>query len=293
MTLMSMTGFGRGEAQTGGVRVEVEVSSVNRKQLDVQPNLPRALQALEVRVVDAVSRCMSRGRVQVQVAVKAASGAERPVHVNLELAAACLKQLRLAAARLGVADDLALHDVMRIPGVLEIRDAGNDSALIEPLLDKALARALRALTAMRRREGLSLMVDLGARIDALENRVRRIAVRAPGLTGRYRDALRARITRLAEGMAVDHERLEKEVVLFADRIDITEELTRLSSHIQQARSMLKQKEPAGRALDFLAQEILREINTIASKAGDAVISASVVQLKAELERFREQVQNIE
>jgi uncharacterized protein (TIGR00255 family) len=193
-----------------------------------------------------------------------------------------------------VPPEIELRDIMRIPGVLVVHDAGENVDRAKPAIAKALDRALRSFAAMRKQEGAALTVDVVRRITHMDALIERIARRAPELAGHYRRMLRARIDQLAGGgLAIADDRIEKEVVLFADRADITEELTRLTSHLQQARGMLRQKEPAGRALDFLAQEMFREINTIGSKASDAAVSAVVVQFKAELERLREQVQNVE
>ena len=294
MTLKSMTGFGQGQAEGGGLRVDIEISSVNRKQLDVSVNLPRSLQSLEPWIVEQVSRHLSRGRVSIQVGVRyAGKSGHAAVHIDLELARACVKELKQAARALGLAPELSMHEVIRLPGVVVVEEAGQDLAKVKPVMEKALDRAVAAFMAMRKDEGAQLMRDVADRMERLESMAGRVAERAPGLVDGYRKTLRDRISQLAGELRIEDERLEKEVVLFADRADISEELTRLRSHFKQARGMFRQKDPAGRSLDFLAQEMFREINTIGSKAGDSVISALVVQFKAELERFREQVQNIE
>lgn len=294
MTLKSMTGFGQGFAEGSGLRLEVEISSVNRKQLDIVSSLPRSLQALEPWMQERISHHLSRGRITVQVSMQAA-GRSRQAAVTIDqaMASRCLRELRQAAAKLGIDHGITINDLVRIPGVLLVHDAGEELDQVKPVLQKALDRALKSFMAMRGREGAALRRDVSVRIGRLDRLTRDIARRAPGLVARYRRNLRARIDQLAGDLLVSDERLEKEVVLFADRADITEELTRLSSHLSQARGMLGQDEPAGRSLDFLAQEMFREINTIGSKASDAAISSKVVRFKAELERLREQVQNVE
>lgn len=294
MTVRSMTGFGRGHAQAGGLRVDVEVSSVNRKQLDVLVTMPRPLQSLEPVVVEAVSASLSRGRIQVVVTVKAlAARGVSPVQINTALARSCVAELRKLARQLDLAPEISIGELVRLPGIIDVREAGHDPESVQPVLVKALAKAIAALDAMRQREGRAMLADLNGRLAGLEGAVGVIAKRAPELAARFREALRARILAAATGLEIAEERIEKEVILYADRSDIAEELTRLRSHFGQARDLLKRREPAGRALDFLAQEIFREINTIGSKAGDPVVSSQVVTFKAELERFREQVQNIE
>jgi len=294
MTLKSMTGFGHGHAQGDGLRVDVEISSVNRKQLDVIVNLPRPLQSLESWILEQLSHEMSRGRVSLQISIQSTGASKSsPVRINQALIGDCLKELRRTAKKLGVSPEITLSDLIRIPGVLTIHDAGQDTEQVKPVLQKALAKALTSFTAMRKREGLSLLGELSTRVEKLEEYVRVITERSPTLVDGYRRALRERIVQLSGDLHIPDERLEKEVVMFADRADITEEIIRLKSHFKQARGMLKQKDPAGRSMDFLAQEMFREINTIGSKANDSVISSIVVNFKADLERFREQVQNIE
>ncbi len=294
MTIRSMTGFGRGHAQAGGVRVDVEVSSVNRKQLDVLVNMPRPLQSLESLVVEQVSPHLSRGRVQVLVNVQSITSREQsPIRINTALAKACVAELRRMARQLDISPDISISEVARLPGIIEVRDAGHDPEVVRPALASALEKALAALDNMRKREGKALLADVSQRIGFLEKLSAQILRRAPQLTASFRDALRQRIAAVVTDVEISDERLEKEVIVYADRCDVTEELTRLRSHFGQARQIIGRKEPAGRSLDFLAQEMFREINTIGSKASDAEITPVVVQFKTELERFREQVQNIE
>lgn len=294
MTLKSMTGFGQAHAVGSGLRVDVEISSVNRKQLDVMVNLPRSLQSLEPWVLEQLSHQMSRGRINLQISVQYAGGtAASPVALNRTLAESCLKELRATAKKLGLPSDVTMRDLIRIPGVIVVQEAGQDIERVKPVLEKALTSAVKRFMDMRKREGAQLHGDLASRIAHMEEMVAKISARAPALVSGYRAALFERVKQLAGDLHIPDERLDKEVVLFADRADITEEITRLGSHIKQAKEMFRMKEPAGRSMDFLAQEMFREINTIGSKAGDAVISSIVVNFKADLERFREQVQNIE
>mgnify|MGYP002377582114 CR=1 FL=1 len=289
-----MTGYGHGQAAGAGVRVDVEISSVNRKQLDVQVGLPRAWQSLEAWVTGQLARAVSRGRVSVQVTVArtGVAGAGRVVICD-ELVAEVARAARRAARRAGLPETVAMGDMLRIPGVVVVKDEEPAVEQAMPLLEKAMNRALSRFGAMRRREGVNLHRDLAGRLAGLARHVDAIAARAPSVVEHYRRALRERIGRAIADTGIDDERLEKEVILFADRCDIAEELARLRSHFQQARALMKQTDPAGRPLDFLAQEMFREINTVGAKAADHVIAAEVVQFKTELERFREQVQNIE
>ena len=204
-----------------------------------------------------------------------------------------MEALRGAAKKLNLRDDLSVSELARLPGVLHYEPLDEDVRKAWPLVEQAVARALEALQRMRAREGAALRRDLTKRLDILAAGVAVIRREAPQVAERYRKNLRERLAKagLVEGGSDD--KLQRELVLFADRSDITEELTRLDSHLAQARKLISQVEPSGRSLDFLAQEFFREINTIGSKANDAVIAAQVVTFKAELERLREQVQNVE
>lgn len=291
----SMTGYGRGEAARDGFKITVEASSVNRKQADVTVHLPRELETLEPRIRDEVHRVIARGRLIVRVALHAAQNrVAGQVRLNAALARAYVEQYRRLAKEMRLTDQVTLELLARSPGVLQSPDEVNDSERFWPAVKQALKGALDGLAQMRRREGTHLARDLQARMKLIARATTRIRRQAPKAAQRYREQLRERIR--AAGLsvpAVEDERLLKEVVYFAERSDITEELTRLQSHFQQFEDCLRSAEPVGRTLDFLSQEMHREINTIAAKTNDAVISREVVQLKAELERFREQVQNVE
>ena len=294
MSVRSMTGFGHGTAQSGGLRVDVEISSVNRKQLDIGASLPKALGQLEVRIHEAVGRALHRGRVSVDVAVRGSPELRRKaVRVDHRLAGAYLAELRRAAHLLKVSDDLGASLLLQLPGVLHVETIEDDVGRIAPLLDRALGRALQKLTRMREREGAALARDLLRRVDAMERIARDLRQLAPEAVARHRVALLERLASVRAEVSVPDERIEREIILFADRSDVTEELTRLASHFDQARGLLRRREPAGKALDFLAQEMYREINTTGSKANDAAMAGRVVLFKTELDRFREQVQNIE
>ncbi len=294
MSIRSMTGHGRGQAAGGGLRVEVEISTVNRRQLDIQLTLPPPLRLLESRIQDEIAKSVARGRVLVEVVVQGSERVKREaIRVNQDLAKAYVEALRGAAKKLNLRDDLGVSELARLPGVLHYEPLDEDVRKAWPLVEQAVARALEALQRMRAREGAALRRDLSKRLDILAAGVAVIRREAPQVAERYRKNLRERLAKagLVEGGSDD--KLQRELVLFADRSDITEELTRLDSHLAQARKLISQAEPSGRSLDFLAQEFFREINTVGSKANDALIAAQVVTFKAELERLREQVQNVE
>lgn len=294
MSVRSMTGYGRASAQLDGLRAEVEISSVNRKQLDIVLSMPRSLVSIEARVHEEIAAVLARGRISVEVTVRALSGKlKERVHFNESLARAYRDALRAGAQALGVREDVGISLIAGMPGVLRVESAEDAPERAWPVLQQALRKALAALDRMRRREGLALARDLSARIDQLDRLAGEIRRYAPRAVARYRETLRARLASLRKEAGITPDRLEREVILFADRSDITEECTRIASHLEQARALLRGKEPAGKALDFLAQELNREINTTGSKSADAEIARRVITFKTELERLREQVQNIQ
>lgn len=294
-TMNSMTGYGRGSATQAGIRVTVELSSVNRKQADIQASLPRELEALESRVREEIGRHVSRGRITLRASLATSDAATaRHLHVNHALARAYAREFARLADELKLDQVVSLDTVLRAPGVLQPAPEATDAEEAWPALEQALAQALKGLLRTRQREGRHLAKDLRARITALRTLAGRVARRAPKVAERHREQLleRIRAADLAD-LEADDERLLKEVAFFAERSDISEEITRLRSHFEQFEDCAASGEPVGRMLDFLAQEMNREVNTIGSKANDSVLSRAVVQMKAELERFREQVQNVE
>jgi uncharacterized protein (TIGR00255 family) len=293
--MKSMTGYGWGECSQNGFKVTVELSSVNRKQSEISISLPRELEVLEAQVRDEINRRVARGRLTARITLHAAEGREGArVRINTALAKAYARELRQLAQSLHLADDLSLDHLVRAPGVLETDSQVGDAEAFWGIVNKALQQALTMLLKMRAREGAHLKKDLCARIATMRQALGRVRKEAPLVQKRYREQLIERIKSAGlEDLQIDEERLLKEVVFFADRSDISEELTRLQSHFQQFDDCLKSSEPVGRTLDFLAQEMNREINTIGSKANDSLVSREVVVLKAELEKFREQAQNVE
>ena len=290
-----MTGYGRGESVQDGFKSTVELSSVNRKQAEIAVNLPRELELLEAQIRDTINLQIARGRLTARVTFHAGAGRlSARMHLNTALAKAYAAELAKLAKQLKLAGPVTLDQIVRAPGVFQTDEELAGEENFWPAVSKALKPALAALIKMREREGAHLADALADHIEIMRAAVERVQKQAPLSQERYRQQLVERIK--AAGLdtpAADDERLLKEVVYFADRSDITEELTRLQSHFKQFADCLKSKEPVGRTLDFLAQEMNREINTIGSKANDALISREVVTLKAELEKFREQAMNVE
>ena len=295
MSVASMTGRGAGRAADKLARVEVELSSVNRKQLDVAVGVPRALASFEPRILARIQQAVSRGRIGGEIRVSWTSKAQAAaVRVDEGLARAGVAALRATARKLGMADDLGASALLALPEVVLFERASADVEALWPLAEKALDAALGDLQAMRRREGAALARDLRGRLKTLAGLAGEIASLAPAAAAAYREQLLRRVgPLLPEGDWAGDERILKEVVLFADRSDVTEELVRLDSHMAQAGGLLKTGGVVGRTLDFLVQEMGREINTVGAKANHGGITERVVVFKAELERMREQAQNIE
>lgn len=294
MELLSMTGHGRGVGRAAGVSVEIEISSVNRRQLDVQCALPRTLQVLESRLFDEISRRVHRGRLVVHLRVRTESdGRAAAVRVRTGLARDCVAALRRAGRSLGLPDDLTLASLAAWPDLLEITRREEEAESVWPAARAALRGALTGLLAMRAAEGRALARDAKRRVARLRRTLGRLGARAPRAIGRYRSALRARLREAGVEVGAAEDRLLKEIAFYADRVDIAEELLRLESHLGQFAGALAAGGAQGRTLDFLAQELQREANTLSSKSGDCGILRECIAFKAELERLREQVQNIE
>ncbi len=294
MSLKSMTGFGRGERAGQGVRIEVEAGSVNRKQFDARVALPRFLQALEPRLIALARQKVSRGQLSVTVRIAAADAKGHASGLLDEtLAAERIDELRHVAKRLKLPDDLSASTLVALREAVQ-RDVGSlDPELIGPLVEQAFAQALDSLAAMRVAEGRALEKTMVAYLRELRTVASKIKARAPKVVAKYRTTLRQRLKSAGIDCAPMDPVLAREVAVFADRADISEELDRLDSHFRQWETLTASDESHGRSMDFLCQEIFREINTVGSKANDAMVTRLVIQGKATLERMREQVQNVE
>lgn len=291
--MKSMTGFGRGEArQEDGTTWVVECSSVNRKQLEVSANLPRDLHDLETQVRNQVAVLCSRGRVNVHIRSDAADAVKLP-HLDEAVAAQYVKSLKELADKLGISPDITLSEITRLPGVLTGESTPANPEAAWPPVQEALNLALHQLCLMRGVEGGHLRDEMETRLKTIEALAAFIAEKAPLVPEHQRQVLRQRLEQAGLPLPLDDERLLKEIALFADRTDISEELSRAASHLKQFRTYLASDEPVGRSLDFLVQEFFREFNTMGSKCNNAEIAHAVVSAKTELEKIREQVQNVE
>jgi uncharacterized protein (TIGR00255 family) len=288
-----MTGFGQGRGTSGGETLNVDVRSVNGKFCEVKTHLPRELASLEPELVRRIKARVARGMLDVHVRREGDSGRALLPRADVALAAAYVKALRELKSELHLAGEPSVSDVAQLEGVISLREAPADLAAAAAALHLALDAALDAHDLMRRREGDALQKDLETRLATVEKASLEVARLAPASVEAVRDRLTARIADLTRGAAPDPQRIAQEVAFFADRTDVAEELTRLASHLVQLRALLVQDAPAGRRLEFLLQEVNREVNTIGSKSQHVGISAQVVEVKAELERIREQIQNVE
>jgi uncharacterized protein (TIGR00255 family) len=290
--MRSMTGYGRGSATLDGRQIAVELSSVNRKQAEISLSLPRALLELEPRMRDEINAHISRGRLTVAVGLHAKGGGKGHA-INLDAARDYRDQLKAMCKTLKLEGEITLDQVLRGPGVLESENVEIDTEAAWPALKKALKAALDQFVKMRQKEGEALATDLRKRVLAIQKNVKTIGVLAPKVMEHHRGTLLERAAKAGLEIEASDERLLKEIVFFADRSDISEELTRLRSHLDQFFGQLAKDEPVGRTLDFLLQEMFRETNTIGNKANFLAISQIIVGMKTELEKLREQVQNIE
>jgi len=287
-----MTGYGRGQSGTNGTQFSVEVNSVNRKQSDVTVTLPRDLAELEPRVRDLIHSEVSRGRLNVVVACHVCPSAQKAT-LDAPLARTYYHAMRELQTELGAGGTVSIETVLRAPGVLRAPEDTLSPADAWPHIEEALKEALVGLVAMRELEGKHLAKDLITRLKIVREALRHIRKMHPAVLKRFRQSLQERIEKLGVDLPIDDERLIKEVIFFADRSDISEELTRLESHFKQFAQHLRKNEPVGRTLEFMTQEISRELNTLGAKANDVEISQLVVRCKAEMEKIREQIQNIE
>ena len=291
--MRSMTGYGRGEATANGWKLEIELSGVNRKQVDISVNLPSALFELESEARNLLAKSISRGRLAAKVLLTHEEGTDNRLLFDEGLAKQYVAAVRRIAADTGIDAHLAAADLFRAPGVFRIDETGVDPAVVHDAFLSALGGALAQLIKMQQGEGEHLRADLSARLESIVGEVAGIRALAPLVAPSYRQNLRKRLGDSGLSLDLDDDRLLREIALYAERCDVTEELTRLDSHVALFRSYLASDEPMGRPLDFLCQEFNRELNTIGSKANDSAIARHVVNAKTELEKIREQVQNVQ
>ncbi|MBD5781973.1 YicC family protein [Pelagicoccus sp. NFK12] len=290
--MRSMTGFGRCEVAADGVVVSLRVSSVNRKNLEVVCSLPKELQQLDRQVQERVREVAARGRFQFSLDVSQDGAASGGLPSDEQIDAA-IERLQAIAGRHGADFKVDADLLVQVSRLLEKEDAGLPEKTAEKLLFQAVDTALKELVEMREKEGAALKADLESRRQNMVTLVAQIKEQAPGMVAKYRENLLARLEQGGLELDVNDDRVLREIALFADRCDISEEITRLDSHFEQFAELIAKEEPVGRPLEFLLQEVGREINTSGSKASSIEVSRLVLEMKNELERIREQVANVE
>lgn len=288
-----MTGFGRGSAATNDWSATVEIASVNRKQAEVVVQAPRELNELDARIRKIVLASVSRGRIQISIRLDAAQSTASPFQIDSNLALAFSAAFTELGKTVGYPVLPVAADFLRQPGILSTGNGDIDLESAWVSLEPALHEALAQLLTMRESEGNHLKSDFLKRLEILRQFAATIAAEAPARVVRQRDVMMKRLLEAGLELDLSDERITKEIALFADRCDVSEEITRLNSHFSKFDEYLDAAEPPGRALDFLCQELFREFNTIGSKANDARIAQIIVEAKTELEKIREQVQNVE
>lgn len=291
--IRSMTGFGRGETSGEAFNLTVEIKAVNHRYLDISIRLPKELNLLEEEIRGQIRRVLSRGRVDAFVRYTLPPEAVRAVTINLQLAQVYLEKAQELKRQTGMLSELGLADLLRMPEVVQLSETELDVEALRTTLATVVEQAVQGVAAMREQEGARLAEDMSDRLDMLADLLVRVEQRCPQVVEDYRVRLESRLQELLQDNMIDPSRLAQEVAMFADRSCIAEEVVRLRSHFVQFKKLLKADDAVGRKLDFLLQEMNREVNTIGSKANDAEIAILVVDMKSELEKIREQAQNIE
>ncbi|RYL95390.1 YicC family protein [Sporolactobacillus sp. THM7-4] len=292
--LNSMTGFGTGSVNDGETHVRVELKSVNHRFFDLSFNGPRPLLYMEDKIKKAIRQYVRRGALSVFISIDGSKAIAPRLQTNWAIVDQYIEAVSEIQKRSG-GHDWDFSRVLMLPGVFTLQEAGSQSAIeLEPLILQALEKACNQLMRMRRAEGDQLKQDLEKKLDFIERQVFELTAMAPQVHANYEKRLRQHVADfLGNHQFMDEQRLMNEVAVFSDKSSIDEELTRMSSHLSQFRTLLEEKRPAGRQLDFLIQEMNREINTIGSKGNSAEMSRKVVSVKSEIEKLREQVQNVE
>ena len=291
--IRSMTGYGRGQQTLGGMDITVEIRSVNHRYYEYSSRLPRVYGFLDERLKGYLQKAVSRGKVDVGVWIDPVDAPGSEVVVNHALAEGYLKALHELAQTYGLRDDVSVNTLSRFPDILTVRKAAEDEEAIWEAVRQVADEALAGFVAMREREGARLREDVLARRQTILRAVEQVEARSPEIVREHMAKVEARMKELLSTATVDEQRLLTEAALFADKTATAEETVRLRSHLDQLETLVNASEPVGRKLDFLVQEINRETNTIGSKVQDVELARVVVDVKAEIEKIREQIQNIE
>ena len=288
-----MTGFGAGRARAGDEELSVEIRSVNHKFCEAKIRLPMELASLEADLSRQIKDTVRRGALEVFVRRTNGGKGRLTPKIDLEFAREYVAMLDAAAKHLGLTHNMGTAELAQIEGLVTLEERSVNLEDAKRAATEATALALKALVAMREKEGKALAADLTARVALVRAAAERLKVLSPATIDTYRQRLEERIAELSKGLPVEPQRLAQEVAYFAERVDVAEELTRLASHLEQFDQLINGSEPAGRKMDFMVQELNREVNTTGSKSQSAELAQLVVGMKTEVERIREQVQNVE
>jgi uncharacterized protein (TIGR00255 family) len=289
----SMTGYGQAQTNGLGYQISCEVRSVNHRYLDTNIRIPRRYALLEDHIKEEVKKYVSRGRLELTINIEKTEAKARNIKVDKELAITYYRYLKELADDVNISPQIKIIDLFRLPEVFNLEEDAEDLEEIWPVLQTALIEAMQSLVSMRSREGEYLIGDILQRTQLIADMVSQLKERSPQVVQEHTEKLRQRISELMGHELPDESRIYQEAAIFADRINVTEEIVRLQSHIQHLRELMQDQDSVGRKCDFLVQEMFREVNTIASKANDYEMSRLVVEAKAELEKIREQLQNLE
>lgn len=291
--IKSMTGYGKGQGAVEGVTLNVEIKSVNHRYCDMTVKAPRSLMPFENEIKKTVGKRLKRGKIDLFINQETSCGGSTVPMMNQPLAKAYMAVFDQMRSEFGLSGEVPLSLLAAQRDVVVLQESEVSEASLRQCLEVALGSAIDAIEKMRAVEGEATRQDILARLEVAVQLLARVEARAPMVSQEWKGKLEDRIARLCKDVEFDPQRLAQEVAVFADRCDISEEIVRFKSHLQQFQSLLDSAEPVGRQMDFLVQELNREVNTIGSKSNDAELTATVVEIKAELEKVREQVQNVE
>ncbi len=291
--IRSMTGYGAAEEILNGRSIRVEIKSVNHRYFEYSARVPRSCGFLEERLKKLLSGAISRGKVDVGVLIQMVEGENEEITINREVVSSYVSALRSVKDEFDLADDLTLSAISRFPDVFTVVKAETDEEALWEDVKAVAEKAVAAFVAMRETEGEKMKADVLSKADFIEEKVGIVEKRSPETVKEYRDRLYAKMCEVLENTQIDESRLVQEAAIYSDKVAVDEETVRLRSHLSQLRKIVDLDEPVGRKLDFLIQEVNREANTIGSKCSDVAIAQVVVDIKSEIEKIREQIQNIE
>ena len=289
----SMTGFGKAEVLTKNIRCTAEVTSFNNRFLELSVKLPRQLSSLEAQLRELVGDRVSRGKVNLYIGYDEIGADAAKYHINTDAIKAYYSQLKVIQKKLKIPGKVEIEDILAIPESYGSSSESVDEKKIWPIVEKAADKALTQMSFMRGKEGAALSNDMAMRIDTIEKLLAQVEAESKTVVQKMREKLTKRIEEILQSSSIDQTRLEQEVAFYADKSDITEECTRFASHNEQFKHAFTLKEPIGKKLNFLLQEMNREANTIASKSSELNIAKGALVMKEEIEKLREQVQNVE